>query len=185
MNTRVLRLRHSLRLVHGGTSSVVPRVDARLLPPVWGHWRLAVKSDRILLSADERFLLEEPEETPLEVRILDPRKALFFEDGGRWEVTLARDEEPPHPFTLLPIPTRVEVELVRRTGVARTGRDVRITSNGDEVQLPEAEPGRYRSPLLRWGPEFRTFTVLSNNQTVGPGALNPSRTLTRIRFVVP
>lgn len=144
-----------------------------------------MKGDRVLLSADTRFLPEEPQETRLEVRVAEPEAALFFQDGARWEVALDRASPPEGPFLLPPLPSRIEVELIRRSGVPRTGRTVRLTSNGDVVELSEGDPGLYRSALRQWDPGFRTFRVLVNNQSVGHGAPTPLRPVTRIRFVVP
>ncbi len=185
LRSRVLQLRHSLQLAPGGANVLLPRIDVRLLPPVWAPWRLAVKGDRVLLSADARFLPEEPEETRLQVRVAEAEAALFFEDGGRWEVVLDRASPPEEPFLLPPLPARIEVELVRRSGVPRTGRTVRLASNGEVVELAEEDPGLYRSALRQWDPGFRTFRVLVNNQSVGHGAPTPFRSVTRIRFIVP
>jgi len=180
------RLAHRVRVVHGGTLRPYDRIDARLTEPAWPHWSLRVRGADILLSAEVRWLADEPAATTVEVEVADPAVRERFAAGGAASVDLAGGADFAVTLVLQPQPVVLEVVLVGPDGSARPGRTVRARGNGHTVDLTApAGSNVYRSAPSAWEPAQQPYAIHVNDNRRGTAALDFTRPVTRVRVIDP
>ncbi len=182
-------VQHHVRVVHGGTGKPFEGFVAGLTAPAWRGWSLRKVGADVVLSALERDLPRRPPATTLEVRIDDPVAAARFPEispgvhGARTLTPAPADAEVE--LVLAPDPVGLEIDLVKKTGAAVTGRTgVEARANGHTVALAEsaATPGRYAATSA-WRPQ--PYRIFDGPNLRGTVAIDYRRAVTRVRLLVP
>lgn len=185
------RLRHRVRIVHASTGQAITGLTARLQPVPYG-WGLRTLPDTVVVYA--RTDVAEPAVAPqLFVTLRDgaPAKLLVFPPlPGQPAYTVAVDlsaeeiEVPLHPVPM----TLTVVLTVPSTGVPSTGRTVtaRATSGPNPkptIDLPEVEPGVYRSATVEWTAVFTPLDLLVGGSPLRTLSMDLTRSTTRIHLI--
>lgn len=184
-------LRHRVRVVHASNGVPVTALAVRLEPAPHG-WSVQTLTDTVVVSA--RTDLAEPAAEPdlvitltngalADVLVLPP---LAGRPPRTLVVPLAAEEidVPVHP-----VPMMLTVVLTESpTGAPRTGRTVkaRATSGSGPyptVELPEVEPGVYRSAAIEWTSAFTPADVLVGGSQLRTIAVDLSRLNTTVHLV--
>ncbi|HEV2875599.1 MAG TPA: hypothetical protein VGW14_10645 [Thermoleophilaceae bacterium] len=182
----MLRLRHRVRVLHGGTRRPYERVNARLAEPAWPHWVLRKRGADILLSTHDHLADTLPASTGVEVRLADPAAIERFALGdGAATVSLASGADQLKELVLDPVPVGLEVRLRRPDGTPAANLAVEARATSETVALPEgpAGSGIYAAGPRAWKPEPYAIRVDGDGRRTI--ALDHTKPMTRVQFTYP
>jgi hypothetical protein len=184
-------LKHQVRLVHTSTGRALAGLAARLDPTPYG-WGVRTLPDAVVVFA--RTDVAPPASPPkLAVTIVDGALAdlLVFpqlpdQPPRTVVVDLSADEieVPLHPIAM----TLTVVLSTVPTGAPRTGRTVtaRATTGPNPkptVDLPEVEPGVYRSAPVEWTAAFTPLDLLVGGNPLRTLSLDFTKSATRVHLI--
>lgn len=182
----MLRLRHRVRVLHGGTGRPYDRVSARLAEPAWPHWVLRRRGPDILMSAYDHLADTLPPSTTVEVRLADPAvKERFVLGEEPATVSLASGADQFRELVLEPVPVSLEVRLRSPNGTPAKNLAVAAQAESETVPLPEtpADSGVYAEGPRAWKPEPYAIRVEGDiRRTIG---LDYSKSTTSVQFTYP
>jgi hypothetical protein len=184
----MLRLRHRVRVVHGGTGEPYERIVAGLEEPAWPHWVLRTRGADVLLSAHDDLAGTLPPTTKVSIRIADPELGGRFALGtGSATVTLASGADQLKELVLDPAPASLEVRLRGASGAPATDLTVeaRAAGNGETVPLAEtpASSGVYSAGPRDWKP--KPYAIEVAGQARRSILIDPWKSVTRVQFTYP
>ena len=182
----MLRLRHRLRVVHGGTGEPYERIVATLEEPAWPHWVLRHRGADVLLSAHDDLADALPPNTKVSIRLADPELAGHFALGaGAASVTLASGVDQVKELVLEPAPAGLEVRLRGASGAPAPGLAVQAHAAGETVALSEtpASSGVYSAGPRAWKPE--PYAIEVTGQARRTILIDPWQSVTRVQFTYP
>jgi hypothetical protein len=168
-----VRLRHHVRVVHASTGAPI----RGLAVPSGQHAR--VVPDGVVVAARADAVLPDR----LAITVTDGVLAdlLVFPSGAPPRTVLVDLVAEEIEVALHPVPMTLTVDLVvPSTGAPSTGRAV-TTSAG--VDLPEVEPGTYRSSPVEWTAALTPAELLVDGNPLRTVHMDLRRTTTRVRLV--
>lgn len=177
-STRVLA--HMIRARHRTTKAPVA-IRGVFKNDVPRSWRITTTGGVVVVSRDPS---DRAPAAPVVVTITSADETLRLEGGGSADVTLTQAE---HVHDLVPLPSVVEVRLVKKTNVPSTGRTVTVRpSSGTAVPLPEVgATGVYRSAARVWDAAFSPLDVRVGNASARRVPYDPTSAVQRLRLVDP
>jgi hypothetical protein len=180
-------VQHTVTVRHAVTQAPVPGVVARLVPPTPWWWAVAAAPGAVVLHAQARFMVPDPDLTPqqqsarqpvVQISVADPLVAATLTNATT-ELTVTADVV----HELAPVPQTVTVVVTTKTLDAAPGHAVRLVPNGqppiDVPALADA-PGSYRTPTRTWAAGETPFELQIDTQPTGTFALEPFQTDTRL-----
>lgn len=179
LETRSRVLVHTVRAVHATTKAPVP-VRAAFANDAPLGWRLRVADGVVVVSRDSR---DRAPAAPVVVTLTADDPALRLASPVA-AVTLDTANKT-HEYA--PLPSVVEVRLVKADGTPRAGATVKVRpSTGTDVTLAEVggSPGTYRADRA-WSAAFSPLDVRVGNQSARRVPYDPRSRVQRIRLVDP
>ena len=182
----MLRLRHRVHVVHGGTGEPYERIVAAVEEPAWPHWVLRRRGADVLLSAHDDLAGTLPPSTKISIRLADPELAGRFAVGaGEATVTLASGTDQLKVLVLEPAQSSLEVRLRGASGAPASSLALEARAAGETVALSEApaSSGVYSAGPRAWKPEAYEIRVAGQaRRTI---VIDPWQSVTRVQFTYP